>query len=120
MPKDPTHREPMPKEPMHKHDSIDPDLVREIAKLVTETGLSEIEVEKGDLRIRVARSVAAAPVARVAAKRTGRVVMTGCSRNSTKAAAMQVTKTPRRAASQSPAAGSRIPATIRTPIAQAP
>ena len=55
MPKDPTHREPMPKEPMHKHDSIDPDLVREIAKLVTETGLSEIEVEKGDLRIRVAR-----------------------------------------------------------------
>lgn len=40
---------------MPKHDSIDPDLVRELAVLVTETGLSEIEVEKGDLRIRVAR-----------------------------------------------------------------
>ena len=42
-------------EPMSKHDSIDPELVRELAKLVTETGLSEIEVEKGDLRIRVVR-----------------------------------------------------------------
>ena len=40
---------------MPKHDPIDPELVRELANLVTETGLSEIEVEKGDLRIRVAR-----------------------------------------------------------------
>ena len=40
---------------MSKHDSIDPELVRELAKLITETGLSEIEVEKGDLRIRVVR-----------------------------------------------------------------
>ena len=40
---------------MPKHDPIDPDLVRELANLVTETGLSEIEVEKGDLRIRVVR-----------------------------------------------------------------
>jgi acetyl-CoA carboxylase biotin carboxyl carrier protein len=42
---------------MPKHDSIDPELVRELALLVTETGLSEIEVEKGDLRIRVARRI---------------------------------------------------------------
>lgn len=42
---------------MPKHDSIDPELVRELAHLVTETGLSEIEVEKGDLRIRVARRI---------------------------------------------------------------
>lgn len=44
-----------PKPEAPKHDSIDPDLVRELANLVTETGLSEIEVEKGDLRIRVVR-----------------------------------------------------------------
>jgi acetyl-CoA carboxylase biotin carboxyl carrier protein len=40
---------------MSKNDAIDPELVRELAQLVTETGLSEIEVEKGDLRIRVVR-----------------------------------------------------------------
>ena len=40
---------------MPKNDAIDPELVRELANLVIETGLSEIEVEKGDLRIRVAR-----------------------------------------------------------------
>jgi acetyl-CoA carboxylase biotin carboxyl carrier protein len=40
---------------MPKHESIDPELVRELANLVTETGLTEIEVEKGDLRIRVVR-----------------------------------------------------------------
>ncbi|TXM63690.1 acetyl-CoA carboxylase biotin carboxyl carrier protein [Methylobacterium sp. WL120] len=42
---------------MSKHDPIDADLVRELANLVTETGLSEIEVEKGDLRIRVVRRI---------------------------------------------------------------
>lgn len=40
---------------MPKNDPIDSELVRELANLVTETGLSEIEVEKGDLRIRVVR-----------------------------------------------------------------
>ncbi len=39
---------------------IDPDLVRDLAKLISETDLTEIEVEKGDLRIRVARNVTAA------------------------------------------------------------
>lgn len=58
---------------MPKNDSIDSDLVRELANLVTETGLSEIEVEKGDLRIRVVRRIepvtvqVAAPSAPVAA-----------------------------------------------------
>ena len=59
---------------MPKNDAIDPELVRELANLVTETGLSEIEVEKGDLRIRVVRRLepvgvqvaAAAPVAALA------------------------------------------------------
>lgn len=37
--------------------SIDPNLVREIAKLIGETDLTEIEIEKGDLRIRVARQI---------------------------------------------------------------
>lgn len=42
---------------MAKDITIDPDLVREIAKLISETDLTEIEVEKGDLRIRVARQI---------------------------------------------------------------
>ena len=42
---------------MSKNDPFDPELVRELAKLITETDLTEIEVEKGDLRIRVARRI---------------------------------------------------------------
>lgn len=41
---------------------FDPDLVRQLAALMTDTDLTEIEVEKGDLRIRVARTVTAAPM----------------------------------------------------------
>ncbi|GAC1335015.1 MAG: acetyl-CoA carboxylase biotin carboxyl carrier protein [Beijerinckiaceae bacterium] len=41
---------------------IDTALVREMARLLTEADITEIEVEKGDLRIRVART-AAAPAA---------------------------------------------------------
>lgn len=47
---------------MAKDLTIDPDLVREIAKLISETDLTEIEVEKGDLRIRVARQINVQPV----------------------------------------------------------
>ena len=36
---------------------FDTDFIRELALLVAETDLSEIEVEQGDLRIRVARTV---------------------------------------------------------------
>ena len=43
---------------MAKSHPFDPELVRELAGLLTETDLSEIEVEKGDLRIRVARNTA--------------------------------------------------------------
>lgn len=42
---------------------IDPDLVRELAELIAQTDLTEIEVAKGDLRIRVARNVTATVVA---------------------------------------------------------
>ena len=45
---------------MAKENPFDPDLVRELANLIADTGLSEIEVEKGDLRIRVARTISAA------------------------------------------------------------
>jgi acetyl-CoA carboxylase biotin carboxyl carrier protein len=45
---------------------VDTQLVRELAELLNDTGLSEIEVEDGDRKIKVARTinaVAAAPVA---------------------------------------------------------
>ena len=43
--------------------SVDPKLVRELADMLAETGLTEIEVEEGTKRIRVARNLSAAPVA---------------------------------------------------------
>lgn len=46
--------------------NIDSKLVRELAELLGETGLSEIEVEDGDRKIRVARTISAAPVAQLA------------------------------------------------------
>jgi acetyl-CoA carboxylase biotin carboxyl carrier protein len=52
----------MPKKP-----AIDPDLIRDLAKLLDETGLSEIEFEQHGTRVRVARQSVglSAPVARV-------------------------------------------------------
>ena len=47
----------------------DSEKIRELADLLNETGLSEIEIESGDTRIRVARgglSVSATPVAQAA------------------------------------------------------
>ena len=56
-----------PKAPASKEASngIDTRLVRKLADILTETDLTEIEVEQGDLKIRVARGMAmgAAPVA---------------------------------------------------------
>ena len=42
-------------------DPIDLELVRRLADLLTETGLTEIEVEQAGLRIKVARGLAEAP-----------------------------------------------------------
>lgn len=42
---------------MSKKSSIDQDLIRELAALLKETELSEIEVEQDDLRIRIARNI---------------------------------------------------------------
>lgn len=41
----------------NKKQAIDQDLIRALAEILTETDLSEIEVEQDDLRIRVARQV---------------------------------------------------------------
>jgi acetyl-CoA carboxylase biotin carboxyl carrier protein len=47
--------------------NVDADMVRELAKLLEETGLTELEIEQGGVRVRVARgpmiAAAAAPVA---------------------------------------------------------
>jgi len=43
--------------------NIDPAYVRALAELLDDTGLSEIEVEDGERKIRVARTLSAAPVA---------------------------------------------------------
>lgn len=42
---------------MAKQGPFDTDLVRELAELIKQTDLTEIEVEKGDLRIYVARQI---------------------------------------------------------------
>lgn len=44
---------------------VDPDLVRKLAELLGETGLSEIEYESTGRRIRVARQIGGAPVVSV-------------------------------------------------------
>src|SRR3546814_14757284 len=41
---------------------VDSDLIRQLAELLDASNLSEIEVEDGDRRIRVARTLSAAPV----------------------------------------------------------
>jgi len=70
--KDPVKAEPqtssnMPKPDLAKHE-VDHELMRALAKLLDETGLTEIEFERGGQRVRVARhgpaAVAVAPVLR--------------------------------------------------------
>ena len=46
-----------------KKTKAEQDLIRELADLLTETGLSEIEIERKDLRVRVARGGGAATAA---------------------------------------------------------
>lgn len=52
----------MPTSPKAPADPFDARLVRKLADILTETGLSEIEVEQGALKIRVAKTLTAAPV----------------------------------------------------------
>ena len=53
----------MPEKPKASADPIDTRLVRRLADILKDTGLTQIEVERGDLKIRVARELTAAPVA---------------------------------------------------------
>ena len=46
---------------------IDTSLVRQLADILNDTSLTEIEVERGELRIRVAREITAAPMMQYAA-----------------------------------------------------
>jgi acetyl-CoA carboxylase biotin carboxyl carrier protein len=46
---------------------IDPDAIRKLAELMTETGLSEIEMADGDRRMRVSRTITAAAPVHIAA-----------------------------------------------------
>ncbi|NJO54139.1 MAG: acetyl-CoA carboxylase, biotin carboxyl carrier protein, partial [Bacteroidales bacterium] len=41
--------------------AIDPALIRELAQLLNDTDLTEVEVQQGELRIRVARNIQLAP-----------------------------------------------------------
>ena len=52
---------------MARQSPFDPELVRELATLIAETDLTEIEVAKGDLRIRVARTITASVTVPMAA-----------------------------------------------------
>ena len=60
--------DPKTSTPKLKNDEIDTALVRSLADILNDTDLTEIEVERGDLKIRVAREVTmAAPVQYAAA-----------------------------------------------------
>src|SRR5579863_8539979 len=48
-------------DPKASADPIDARLVRRLAAILNDTGLTEIEVERGDLRIKVARNAGPAP-----------------------------------------------------------
>lgn len=45
-----------------KSSGIDQQLIRDLAEILNDTNLSEIEVEQGELRLRVSRQIAAAPI----------------------------------------------------------
>ncbi|MCS6625053.1 acetyl-CoA carboxylase biotin carboxyl carrier protein [Roseibacterium beibuensis] len=60
--------DPKTSAPKLKNEEIDTSLVRSLADILNDTDLTEIEVERGDLKIRVAREVTmAAPVQYAAA-----------------------------------------------------
>ena len=52
---------PVTAEEKRKLDSVDENLIRGLANLLNDTGLTEIEIEQKGLRVRVARNVTMAP-----------------------------------------------------------
>lgn len=61
----------MASSPKAPADPIDARLVRKLADILTDTGLSEIEVEHAGLKIRVAKTLTAAPIQVMAAHNPG-------------------------------------------------
>ncbi len=57
----------MPAPKLKNESEVDTTLVRQLADILNDTSLTEIEVERGELRIRVAREITAAPVMQYAA-----------------------------------------------------
>ncbi|MCI3135619.1 acetyl-CoA carboxylase, biotin carboxyl carrier protein, partial [Phenylobacterium aquaticum] len=57
----------MASSPKATADTFDARLVRKLADILTDTGLSEIEIEHEGLKIRVAKTLTAAPVTYAAA-----------------------------------------------------
>ena len=53
----------MSSDPMSGRGPFDPEAIRELARILTETGLTEIEISDKDRRLRVARMPAPSPVA---------------------------------------------------------
>ena len=53
-----------------KKHTIDKDMIRDLATLLQETGLSEIELEQDEFRVRVSRNVPAAPTVYAEPQRT--------------------------------------------------
>ena len=51
-----------------KTSPVDADMIRELADLLSETGLSEIELERDGMRVRVARTMTSVAVAPAAAR----------------------------------------------------
>ena len=49
-----------PQAPRKSKSGVDADLVRDLAKVLDDTGLTEIEVEYGELRLRLARTISLA------------------------------------------------------------
>jgi acetyl-CoA carboxylase biotin carboxyl carrier protein len=50
------------RQPARKSYGVDAELVRDLAKVLDDTGLTEIEVEYGELRLRLARAISFAPL----------------------------------------------------------
>src|ERR1700761_5918353 len=98
-----------PKAPASKDASngIDTRLVRKLADILADTGLTEIEVEQGDLKIRVAReiTVSAAPVTYAAAPAAAPAPVAAAPAPATAAAAPAETAPPRGDAVKSPMVG---------------
>lgn len=83
---------------------VDPDLVRELATILSESGLSEIEVEHGPLKLRLARTVSLA--AGTAAAPTHQVIH----------AAPVAAEPPPAAAAQPPQSAANRPGAVPSPM----